>query len=532
MHFTASGDFSHSDDATAVLSQIASIDPELHLALGDLSYGKVGEEKSWCDLVTSRVGAEFPFQLISGNHESNGQNGNIDDFAACLPNRVPGVVGQYAHEYFFDVPQENPLVRFVMISPGLTYPDGLWSYAAGTDRYQWTESAIDGARSAGVPWVVVGMHKPCLTNGEYACDPGADIMNLLVAKRVDLVLTGHEHMYARAKQLAHSASCPAIVPSEYLEACVADSDANLVKGAGTVFTIVGTGGVPLREIDTDDAEGPYFVASSGLNAAPSFGNLELTATTDTVKAEFRPTEGGTFTDSFTISGSDAPAADAAPLTDQPDVLASDSFARTVANGFGTAQVGGTWTTTKTASAYSVDGAGRVLLPDPGSTRSALLDTISSTATDLRFTVSVDKAAAGSGTYLSVIGRRVAGVGAYQANVVFRPSGEASLSLVRVDKSGGGEVVVQPAFVVPNLSVAAGDVLSVRMQVTGTQPTTLRAKVWKAGTTEPATWQREAVDATSGLQKAGALGINLYVSNSSTSTPVVVTLDDLSAVTPE
>jgi hypothetical protein len=305
VHFTASGDFSHSDDAAAVMSQIASIDPELHLALGDLSYGKVGEEKAWCDLVTTHVGADFPFQLISGNHESNGQNGNIDDFAACLPNRLPGVVGTYGREYFFDVPQTNPLVRFVMISPGLTYPDGLWSYEAGSPRYEWTETAIDGAREAGVPWIVVGMHKPCLTNGEYACDPGADIMNLLVDKRVDLVLSGHEHMYARAKQLAHSDACPAVAPGEYSGACVTDSDASLVKGAGTVFTIVGTGGIPLRDVDTDDAEGPYFVASSGLNAAPSFGNLELTASTDSLKAEFRPTEGGTFTDAFTIFGSES-----------------------------------------------------------------------------------------------------------------------------------------------------------------------------------------------------------------------------------
>jgi hypothetical protein len=303
-----------------------------------------------------------------------------------------------------------------------------------------------------------------------------------------------------------------------------------LKGEGTVFTVVGTGGIPLRDVDTDDAEGPYFVASSGLNAAPSFGNLDLTATTDTLTAKFRPTEGGTFADSFTISGSKGPPADASP-TPQPAVLATDAFARTVANGFGTAEVGGTWTTTETAS-YSVDGAGRVLLATPGSTRSALLDTVSSTATDLRLTVSADKAASGSGTYLSVIGRRVAGVGAYQANVVFRDTGEVGLSLVRVNASGGGEVAVQRAVAVPNLSVAAGDVMSVRLQVTGLDPTTLRAKVWKAGTKEPVTWQREAIDETSALQRAGSLGINVYVSSSSTNTPVVVSLDDVSAVTPK
>ncbi len=45
------------------------------------------------------------------------------------------------------------------------------------------------------------MHKPCLSLGEYACDIGADLTNLLLSKKVDLVLSGHEHIYQRSKQL-------------------------------------------------------------------------------------------------------------------------------------------------------------------------------------------------------------------------------------------------------------------------------------------------------------------------------------------
>ena len=71
----------------------------------------------WCDFVTSRVGAGYPFELISGNHESNGQNGNINDFSACLPNQLPGAVGTYGRQYYVDVPADDPIVRFIMISP-------------------------------------------------------------------------------------------------------------------------------------------------------------------------------------------------------------------------------------------------------------------------------------------------------------------------------------------------------------------------------------------------------------------------------
>src|SRR5690554_6102311 len=197
VHFTASGDFSTTPNSLSGFTNIGAIDPDLHIALGDLSYGTTGQEQAWCDLVTARVGAGFPFELLAGNHESNGQNGNINDFAACLPNQLPGAVGTYGRQYYVDVPQGAPLVRYIMISPGTTFSDGHWSYDEGTPRYAWTESAIDGARAAGIPWVVVGMHKPCVSIGDYVCEPGAEVTNLLVTKRVDLVLNGHEHLYQR-----------------------------------------------------------------------------------------------------------------------------------------------------------------------------------------------------------------------------------------------------------------------------------------------------------------------------------------------
>src|SRR5215207_8410216 len=165
VHFTAAGDYGTTTATGTVLDGIAGRAPDLNLALGDLSYGTTGAEQAWCDLVTTRVGAGFPFELIAGNHESNGLNGNINDFSACLPNQLPGLVGTYGRQAYVDVPKDDPLVRFVMISPGLDFPDGTWTYSAGSPRYNWTAAAIDAARTAGIPWVVVGMHKPCISVG-------------------------------------------------------------------------------------------------------------------------------------------------------------------------------------------------------------------------------------------------------------------------------------------------------------------------------------------------------------------------------
>jgi hypothetical protein len=307
VHFTASGDFAANKNTTAVMDQIASSGSDLHLAVGDLSYGAPGGEQAWCAFITDELGAGFPFELLAGNHESNGMNGAIDDFSACLPNHLPGIVGVYGRQYYVDVPQQHPLVRFIMISPGLTLPDGAWVYTPGSSRYQWTAAAIDGARAAGVPWVVVGMHKPCLSVGEYECGSGAELANLLVSKRVDLVLTGHEHLYARTKQLATGTSCAALVPGTYNADCVSDAGDSLTKGAGTVFAIVGTGGQALREVNPADPEAPYFASYSGSNLSPAHGSIEVRVSRDALDAQFAPVSGATFTDAFSITAGGAPA---------------------------------------------------------------------------------------------------------------------------------------------------------------------------------------------------------------------------------
>lgn len=327
VHFTAAGDVGMSTTTTgAVLEGLAAAAPDVHFALGDLSYGTTGQEQAWCDFVKARVGEGFPFELLAGNHESNGLNGNINDFSACLPNQLPGLSGTYGRQYYVDVPQEDPLVRFVMISPALPFPDGTtWTYPVGSARYSWTAAAIDGARVADIPWVVVGMHKPCLSLGVYSCDVGSGLINMLLAKKVDVVLSGHEHMYQRTKQIGLGTGCASLAIGSFDADCVVDGDSSLVAGAGTVFATIGTGGVtPLRDVSTSDAEAGYFAAVSGANQDPVHGYGDFDVTPDELRMTLVPTT-GTFTDGFTLTRgapppNQAPTAAFTSRTDQTTVF--------------------------------------------------------------------------------------------------------------------------------------------------------------------------------------------------------------------
>ena len=326
--FTAGGDHGApiGSDTRSSLQAIVDSGAVFHLALGDLTYTETGFEPTdgtspspWCSgddpnqNIKLIIGETFPFQLVVGNHEDDDfVDGYIGNFAACLPDRMNST-GVYGAEYYFDYPQTDPLMRAIMIGAGNDVAGERYDYIAGNSHYQWLSDAIDDARLNNIPWVVVGLHKPCLTMGNKTCETGEDVMNLLIAKRVDLVLFGHDHTYQRSKQLM-CASSTAFDPS-----CVADDGADGVysKGAGTIFLINGVfGGGGFTSIECADPERDYFVRAMGGNGASWDGQSCTTQRTgrgvsvytvspDAIQSTFVLTEqqggsGELFTDQFAI----------------------------------------------------------------------------------------------------------------------------------------------------------------------------------------------------------------------------------------
>jgi PKD repeat protein len=207
----------------------------------------------------------------------------------------------------------------------------------------------------------------------------------------------------------------------------------------------------------------------------------------------------------------------------PAVLASDGFGRTVATGLGSADIGGAWSTN--GSSYSVTGGeGVVSVAAAGQGPWAQLPGVTSTATDLTAAVRLDKLVDTGAAYLGTIGRRV-GTSDYRLKLKVDPAGGVSISAIR---SSGGETTLA-TLAVPGLTYVAGAQLKTRLQVTGTAPTTIRAKVWLSTATEPATWQVTATDSTAALQSAGSVGLFTFISGTSTNSPWVFRFDDVRAV---
>ena len=175
-------------------------------------------------------------------------------------------------------------------------------YEKNRQGYTFTEDAIKDARTRGIKWIIVAMHKNYISamekDNEISTDADRSFMSMLLAQKVDLILQGHEHGYERSRQLTtNGTTCGALKTDTFNNACVVDSDNDLVKGRGTVIHVLGTGGKGLRHIWTDDAEYPYFAQSD----VTTWGFGKFTVSSTALSFAFQRSTGGNLADSFTIT---------------------------------------------------------------------------------------------------------------------------------------------------------------------------------------------------------------------------------------
>lgn len=200
------------------------------------------------------------------------------------------------------------------------------------------------------------------------------------------------------------------------------------------------------------------------------------------------------------------------------VAARDGFSRTVASGLGTAEAGGAWTVSGSASDFAVSSGAARLRVGRGITRTGYLDAVAVTDVDAAGTFAATTAPTGGGVYETLVVRRRNGSD-YGARVVLSSSGAVSVAIFR-------DATSLKAAGVTGWTAPAGTPVRVRVQATGTSPTVLRARTWRVGTAEPTGWQVSASDGTAALQGPGSVGVRSYLSSSATTSPVVSTVDDL------
>jgi hypothetical protein len=303
LSFSFAGDFGSGGGFIESLSKLSQTRSDFAFALGDLSDGGIPEDQ-WC----SAFHQSFQNVLVLAGDLDTGPSsttgGSINEFVRhCrYPLDVP-VYGDYGKQYFFDYPFVHPIVRFVLLSPALRFDvdDGeFYDYSRSTPRYYWTRGVIDDARAAGIPWVIVGMHKNCIVAGVHGCEIGTDLFDLLLDRKVDLILQAHTSHYARSKQLGFTDTCGGIVAQRFNAGCIVNEgvDGQYDRGRGSVIVIAGTGGREISPFNASVAHAEYFAAWPEDPSALGMGFVTFHVNADRITAETN--FNGPYRDLFTL----------------------------------------------------------------------------------------------------------------------------------------------------------------------------------------------------------------------------------------
>jgi len=190
---------------------------------------------------------------------------------------------------------------------------------------------------------------------------------------------------------------------------------------------------------------------------------------------------------------------------------ADTFDRTTERGWGTAELGGPWTTLGPRGDYAAAGGVATTALPENEVRGGYLGRQLQDRSDVTVTVRRTTGARDGTVAVAVVGRRVSSSQDYRANVILGADGSVALNLSRradptrpdepAEVSLSDTVILLGPGSDPEADAPA---VTVRLQVIGTNSTTLRAKAWLDR--EPSGWTVQAGDNANGLQRPGSIGV--------------------------
>ncbi|GAA4457781.1 hypothetical protein GCM10023189_29040 [Nibrella saemangeumensis] len=281
---------------------------DIWLWLGDNAYccGKDDEFQRYVfDIYPKSLFATTPVWPSPGNHDYNGDVNAFDIdyyklFSMPRQAEAGGVPSASQSYYSFDYGN----VHFISLDSFGNEAGKHRLYDTTGTQVQWLKRDLAANQ---LPWTVVFFHHPPYTKGSRDSDTEAELVlirqNLLpILERynVDLVLSGHSHIYERTYLIkGHTGFANTFDPARHMVSNTTgryDGSANscpIIKGQGTVYVVAGSGGA-LSWKATDYPHPATVYANRDLG-----GSLILDVNDNRLTAQWLATD-GVVRDQFTL----------------------------------------------------------------------------------------------------------------------------------------------------------------------------------------------------------------------------------------
>jgi Calcineurin-like phosphoesterase len=271
-NFAAAGDFGCSTNTQNTVENMQSKDPEIVLALGDLSYHSTAD--CWFDMMSP---IKDKLMITLGHHDVEDGQAKMNQYMNSFGIEKPF----YSYDY-------NKVHFLVMSAKSVYYK--------GSEQYNFILDDLKKAsENENINWIIVSSYGPPYTSpSEHPAfkDLREVYHPIFEQYGVDLVLSGHNHNYQRTYPLTYN-------PNDSGEPTVTSTAVTDYDGQkdGIVFAIVGTGGVNFYSFN---GQAPFvdsqFADKFGfLNIDVSNGNPDSKLT-----GTFYDNQGGQILDQFTI----------------------------------------------------------------------------------------------------------------------------------------------------------------------------------------------------------------------------------------
>jgi PKD repeat protein len=311
-----------------------------------------------------------------------------------------------------------------------------------------------------------------------------------------------------------------------------DSDGNQSKSATVSVTVNGGANhanpVPRMTLTpsglTVSADASGSTASDGATLSYDWNWGDGSADGSGVTASHTYAANGTYTVVLTLHDSlGGSASTSQTLVVSSGAVATDTFSRTSATNWGTADVGGAWTA---AAGTSVSGGVGLASLAAGVTCNLYLNSVNAQDVDATIAVSLDKLpAAGTAPFNYLL--RSTAAGDYRLKMIVSATGGVTEYLARYV---GTTETILATNVLTGFTYVPGTSMSLRFQLTTVgASSTLKSMVWPTSTTAPTAFQLTTTDSTAALQGPGRIGLSLYVGKTVTSGPLTFSVDQLQAV---